>query len=110
MGAGAFLTLDPAAASPMSPNSTAPVTVCTSREMRKPEYAVSSVSTPIAAVPGNHPSLHRQELCSDCMLDCHENPSGGVQGMMHPACALWQGSPVTEAFKRMSPRCHLRGP
>ena len=52
------LTLDPAAASPMSPNRTAPVTVCTRREMRNPEYAVSSVSTPIATVPGSHPSLH----------------------------------------------------
>ena len=43
----------------MSPNKTAPVTVCTSREMRNPEYAVSSVSTPIAAVPGSQPSLHQ---------------------------------------------------
>ncbi len=58
-------TLDPAAASPISPNRTAPVTVCTSREMRNPEYAVSSVSTPIAAVPGNHPSLHHHSLRSE---------------------------------------------
>ena len=60
------LTFDPAAASPMSPKRTAPVTVCTSREMRNPEYAVSNVSTPIAAVPGNHPSLQQHNLESDC--------------------------------------------
>ncbi len=41
----------------MSPKRIAPETVCTSRDIRNPEYAVSSVSTPIAAVPGSHPNL-----------------------------------------------------
>ena len=45
----------------MSPKRTAPDTACTSREIRNPEYAVSAVSTPIAAVPGSHPSLHQAQ-------------------------------------------------
>jgi len=49
--------LEPAAASPMSENSTQPFTAVTSREIRKPEYMVSTMSVTTAAVPGTHPSL-----------------------------------------------------
>ncbi len=41
----------------MSENSTQPFTAVTSREIRKPEYMVSTMSVTTAAVPGTHPSL-----------------------------------------------------
>lgn len=68
-------TLAPAAASPISPKRTAPETVCTSLDIRNPEYAVNSVSTPIATVPGSHPILHApckltDQHCTYVLTDC----------------------------------------
>jgi len=57
-------TLLPAAASPMSPNSTAFGTALYSRRRRCPEYIVDSVSAAITTVAGIQPSLQRGCTCS----------------------------------------------
>jgi hypothetical protein len=53
------VTLLPAAASPMSPKSTAFGTAWYSRKSSVPEYIVDSVSTTITAVAGTQPNLRK---------------------------------------------------
>lgn len=60
-------TFDPAAASPMSPKSTAFGTAWYKRKSSRPEYIVASIRATRMATAGIHPNLLRTQAIRPCL-------------------------------------------